>query len=208
MFNLERNYFFWVLDEEVAVPDEFTKLSEEVVVANRTGFVFWMDPAADKRKVLATIRKISVLRNDYCDGPFDQLSDNYVDEIDIKKWMERAIPGIKGRIDKYGYYTDTERPSRVALSNYGNYYTFAEAVSFVEAAKKSMDAYYYISRGGVPPRGLNWDGSKATPPKPPTPKPPKPPGAPATPVRPKVDAENPTEPAGKAPAGKAEKPAK
>lgn len=161
MFNTERNYFFWVLDEEVNVPDSFTKISDDLVVGNRTGFVFWADPKADDRKVLATIRKISVLRNDYYDGPFDQLSDNYVDVIDIKSWIERAIPTIKGRIDKYGYYTDTERPSRVALSNYGNYYTFAEALQFVEAAKKSFDPYYYISRGGVPPRGLNWDGTKA-----------------------------------------------
>ena len=175
MFNTERNYFFWVLDEEVRVPDSWTKLSDEVVVGNRTGFVFWMDPAAENRKVLATIRKISVLRNDYYDGPFDQLSDNYVEEINIKKWMELAIPGIKGRIDKYGYYTDSERPSRVALSNYGNYYTFAEALQFVESAKKAFDPYLFISRGGVPPRGKMWDGSDAKPVVPGTGKP-SPPG--------------------------------
>jgi hypothetical protein len=173
MFNTERDYFFWVLDEAVPVPDTWTELAENIVVGDRTGFVFWSDPEAGDRKVLATIRKISVLRNDYYDGPFDQLSDNYAEEIDIKSWIERAIPGIKGRIDRYGYYTDTERPSRVALSNYGTYYTFAEAVQFIENARESFDPYYYISRGGIPPRGLKWDGTPA----------PNPPAAtPATPA--------------------------
>lgn len=162
MFNTERDYFFWVLDEAVPVPDTWTELAENIVVGDRTGFVFWSDPEAGGRKVLATIRKISVLRNDYYDGPFDQLSDNYAEEIDIKSWMERAIPGIRGRIDKYGYYTDTERPSRVALSNYGTYYTFAEVIRFIENARESFDPYYYISRGGIPPRGLKWDGTPAS----------------------------------------------
>ena len=161
MFNKTSNYFFWVLDEEVTVPDQFTTLSDEVVVGNRTGFVFWKDAEAGNRKVLTTIRKISVLRNDYYDGPFDQLADNYADETEIKKYIELAIPSIKGRIDKFGYYTDTERPSRVALSNYGNYYTFAEALKFVERAKESFDPYHYISRGGIPLPGKLWDGTLA-----------------------------------------------
>jgi len=64
--------------------------------------------------------------------------------------MERAIPSIKGRIDKYGYYMDVERPSRVALSTYGNYYTQADIMEFVKKAKASPDPYHFISRGGVP----------------------------------------------------------
>ncbi len=162
LFNKRHNYFLWVLDEEGPVPEHFTKLADDVVVGNRTGFVFWLDPNAD-RKILATIRRISVMRNDYYDGPFDQLSDNHVDtgEIDIRSYMERAIPSIRGRIDRYGYYTDTESPSRVALSNYGSYYTFSEAIAFIEKAKEAFDPYYYISRGGYPPTGLRWDGAPA-----------------------------------------------
>jgi hypothetical protein len=64
--------------------------------------------------------------------------------------MERAIPSIKGRIDKYGYYTDTARPSRVALSCYGTYYTQAEIIDFIKKARASPDPYQYVSRGGVP----------------------------------------------------------
>lgn len=150
LFNTERNYFFWVLNEEEPVPENFIPLDKDIQVGRRTGFAFWLDGENPARKVLATVRKISVTRNDYCDGPFDQLADNYVEVNKISEWMERAIPSIKGRIDKYGYYTDQERPSRVALSCYGTYYTLAEVIDFVQKAKASADPYQYISRGGVP----------------------------------------------------------
>lgn len=150
LFNTTGNYFFWVMNEEEIVPDEFIQLDKDILVGRRTGFAFWIDPERKPRKVLATVRKISVTRNDYYDGPFDQLADNYVDHNKISLWMERAIPSIKGRIDKYGYYTDVERPSRVALSCYGNYYTHAEVIDFVKRAKASSDPYQFISRGGVP----------------------------------------------------------
>ncbi|MBN2507884.1 MAG: hypothetical protein JXQ71_14450 [Verrucomicrobia bacterium] len=163
LFNTRSNYFFWVLNEEEKVPDHFSKLADDILVGRRTGFAFWVDGEQPPRKVLATIRKISVTRNDYYDGPFDQLADNYVDQTQISKWMERAIPSIKGRIDKYGYYTDVERPSRVALSCYGTYYTQADILEFVKKAKASADPYHYISRGGVPlpselaaAYGTNW----------------------------------------------------
>jgi hypothetical protein len=158
LFNTRSNYFFWVLNEEEKVPDTFTALDKDIVVGLRTGFAFWIDGEKPPRKVLASVRKISVTRNDYYDGPFDQLADNYVDQTRISYWMERAIPGIKGRIDKYGYYTDVERPSRVALSVYGTHYTQADIIDFVKKAKSSFDAYHYISRGGVPLPGQTWSG--------------------------------------------------
>jgi hypothetical protein len=106
-----------------------------------------VDREITPRKVLASVRKISVTRNDYYDGPFDQLADNYVDQNKISQWMERAFPSVKSRIDKYGYYKDAERPSRVALSCYGNYETDAEVIDFIRRAKASADPYQFISRG-------------------------------------------------------------
>ena len=147
LFNTKRNYFNWILNEEegVPVPDTLRELSDGILLGKRTGFVFWAD---GDRKVLAAIRKVSIRRNDYYDGPFDQLADNYADEVGIRKYMELALPGVKGRIDKYGYYTDRERPIRVALSNYGSYYTYAEAASFVKNAIKSGDPHYFIAKSG------------------------------------------------------------
>jgi hypothetical protein len=166
LFNTDRNCFFWVLNEEERVPDVFEPLDKDILVGHRTGFAFWLDGQKPARKVLACVRKISVTRNDYYDGPFDQLADNYVDVNKVSQWMERAIPTIKGRIDKYGYYTDVERPSRVALSCYGTYYTQADILDFVKKAKVSSDPYQYVSRGGVPLPGEmgtnSWSGTYGT----------------------------------------------
>ncbi|MFC2006489.1 hypothetical protein ACFLVG_06040, partial [Chloroflexota bacterium] len=104
----------------------------------------------EDRKVLASIRQHSVTRNDYYDGPFDQLADNYADEVRISEYMKKAFPALEGRIDKYGYYTDMERPMRVAITAYATYYTQAQFMQFVERAKASKDPYKFISRRGVP----------------------------------------------------------
>jgi len=150
LFNTDDNYFFWVLNEEEPVPEDFEPITDDILLGRRSGFAFWVDGEHQDRKVLATIRSISVTRNDYYDGPFDQLADNYVDQSNVSEWMVRAYPALAGRIDKYGYYTDTERASRVAISAYGTYYTQADIVAFVERAKAADDPLRFFSRGGVP----------------------------------------------------------
>ena len=160
LFNTKSNYFFYVLNEEEIVPDTFEEIDDNVLQGQRTGFVFWVDKDHQNRKVLATIRSISVTRNDYYDGPFDQLADNYVDESHISEWMARAYPSLAGRIDKYGYFTDTSYGSRVALSNYGTYFTIADIQNFVARALAEADPIYFFSRSGVP---LATDQPEATP---------------------------------------------
>lgn len=149
LFNEVDNYFFWVLNEEEGSPDSFEAIAEDTVVGNRSGFAFWLDKAHDDRKVLVAIRHASVMRNDYYDGPFDQLADNYVDETNISTYMEQAFPNVQGRIDKYGYYTDTEASSRVAISAYGNYHTRDEILDLVEGVKTAADPYHFIAHGGT-----------------------------------------------------------
>ena len=78
-------------------------------------------------------------------------------ELDLlQRWQRRQLDStgpdlaLEGRIDKYGYYTDTERPLRVALSAYGGYYTTADLEQFIGRALAEEDPYQFISRGGVP----------------------------------------------------------
>ena len=153
IFNEEANYFFWVLNEENGLSDVFTpvgaELSERLVVGRRSGFAFWVDESHGNRKVLVAIRRLSVTRNDYYDGPFDQLADNYVDEVNISEYMQRAFPALRDRIDKYGYYTDRERPMRVALSTYYTYFTISDLITFTEQVLEAEDPYHYISRRGI-----------------------------------------------------------
>ena len=149
LFNTNRNYFSWVLNEEEKVPDIFDAIEKDILLGRRTGFAFWIDSDKGGRKVLALVRRLSVARNDYYDGPSDQLADNYVDRSRISEWMERANPSLKGRIDKYGYYTDTERPARVALACYGMYDSLADITDFVKHSKAAADPNEFMSRSGV-----------------------------------------------------------
>lgn len=150
LFNEEKDYFFWVLNEEEGLSDVLEPVGDDLLVGKRSGFAFWVDAAHGNRKVLLGVRSINVNRNDYYDGPFDQLADNYVDQTRISEYMVRASPSLEGRIDKYGYYTDREEPLRVSLSNYATYYTLADLQQFLAQARASPDPYQFISRRGVP----------------------------------------------------------
>ena len=156
LFNEKDNYFFWVLNEEEGVPDTLDPVADhdDITVGRRSGFAFWDDGFG--RKVLASIRQHSVTRNDYYDGPFDQLADNYAVEVDIQGYMIKTSPSMEGRINEYGYFifdqygNKVERPLRVAISTYQTYYTESQFIQFIEWAKADSDPYMYISRRGVP----------------------------------------------------------
>lgn len=150
LFNEQSDYFFWVLNEEEPVPDLLEPFGEELLIGRRSGFAFWVDPL--ERKVLAGVRQLNIRRNDYFDGPFDQLADNYAHETQIASWMVRAFPGLEGRIDTYGYYTDEERPLRVALSTYYKYAATSHMIEFMKLLPDQTDPYAFISRGGGSPR--------------------------------------------------------
>lgn len=148
IFNEQTNYLFWVLNEEELVPDIFEPVGEDILVGKRSGFAFWVDPEHNERKVFVAVSGSNATRNNYYDGPFDQLADNYADETEISYYLQRAYPSVQGRIDKYGYYTDTESPSRVAVYAYYVYYTETSLQQFILDAKASGDPFHYISHGG------------------------------------------------------------
>ena len=152
LFNDLKNYFFWVLNEEELVPDPLQPLQDDLLVGKRSGFAFWVDAAHGDRKVLAAIRRESQSRNDYYDGPFDQLADNYVDEVGILDYLLQAAPQLEGRIDKFGYYLNRQRESRVALSLYFIYTNEESLKQFIARARASEDPSQFISRRGRPVR--------------------------------------------------------
>lgn len=150
LFNERQNYFFWVLNEEENVPDILDSKADDLVVGRRSNFAFWIDKAHGDRKILAAISQINVSRNNYFDGPFDQLADNYAEEVEIAKFMQLANPSLKGRIDQFGYFNDTDRPLRVSLSNYYRSTNTEGLNAFVSALRTSDDPYRFISRRGAP----------------------------------------------------------
>lgn len=155
LFNDKAEHFFWVLNEEPGVPDILVPDADhpDLLMGQRSGFAFWRDGKHGNRKVLIAIRRLNSNRNDYYDGPFDQLADNYAEEVRISEYMQRAAPALRGRIDKFGYYTDQERPMRVALACYYSYLSRSDLLAFLERARAADDFYDYVSRRGIPRYG-------------------------------------------------------
>ena len=149
IFNERKNFFLWVLNEEEPLPDVLQHVEDDLLVGRRSGFAFWQDDAHDGRKILIAIRGQNATRNDYYDGPFDQLADNYVDQTRISEYVIRASPSLRGRIDKYGYFTDRVRSSRVSISPYYVYFDQDALKFFLRGAKNSGDPYFFISRKGL-----------------------------------------------------------
>ena len=91
------------------------------------------------RKILVAIRSQNATRNDYYDGPFDQLADNYVDEARVSAYMVRASPSLRGRIDKFGYFTGRDKPSRVSISPYYVYFSDKALRAFASRLRTTPD---------------------------------------------------------------------
>ena len=175
IYNNELRYLFWVLNEEVQLPDALQQVQDDLYVGRRSGFAFMLDEANDDRKVLVAIRGANATVNNYYDGPFDQLADNYVDETNISEYLVRAIPSLEDRIDKYGYYTDKEESSRVAVSPYFVYFSDAELAQFMGAVRRSEDPNFVISKGVLDRRsGITYVPTPYPPPYPTPYKPPPP----------------------------------
>jgi hypothetical protein len=150
LFNTDRRYFFWVLDEAASVPESFRQLAPDVVMGRRTGFVFWIQDALGARKVLASVRRASLERNDYHDGPFDQLADMFVRGDGLRPYLEQAMPWLRGRVDPWGFLSDSAPPRRVALTVHGTHDRPADALALVAAARLEPDPVGHLSRGGKP----------------------------------------------------------
>lgn len=155
LFNGTRNHFFWVLNEEELVPDRFEPVGPDLVLGRRTGFAFWVDKARSNRRVLVAVRRASVVRNDYFDGPFDQLADNDADVTKVASFIERAYKMTRGKIDKYGYWLNRTDGQRVGLASYGTYEKPEDLLEFVRKGREAPDFLEYIGRAQDGKRGTN-----------------------------------------------------
>lgn len=138
IFNKEKSRLYFILNEDGFVPEYFQNLTRDIVIGNRTGFAFYIDKE-NNRKILIGVQGENVLKNNWYDGPFDQMPDNYIYTGQIpkyQKYIEANYPGIKGKIDKYGNYLD-ETVSRVAVAPYLVYFSKQDLIATVERCKPS-----------------------------------------------------------------------
>ncbi len=134
LFNQPKKQFIWALNEENSLPERWRELDPGVLIGRRTGFVFRVDPARASRKILVAVRQLSLDRNDYYDGPFDQLADNHAASSRLLECLLLQDPALDGKIDACGNYTDERKPGRVAITACGAYTTEPEAVRLARSS--------------------------------------------------------------------------
>jgi hypothetical protein len=107
VYNPKLKIFHYILDETEKVADSFfpAKKSDRILIGKRTGFAFYKDHRLD-RKILIGAFEGNIRANNYFDGPFDQLPDNFIQGEALRQAILQVQPALKGQIDRFGSAPD------------------------------------------------------------------------------------------------------
>ena len=138
IFDNKNKHLFWTLNQEGQTPEVFISYTNSLEVGQRTEFFFYLD-STFHRKVLIGVKKENIDQNNWYDGPFDQLPDNYIKtgRLDLQKYLLQCYPGYKGKIDAYGNFLD-DSSSRIAITSYLIYNNREEVLKVYFACKNSF----------------------------------------------------------------------
>ncbi len=128
------NHFMFILNEEDGFPGRHDTLAPDIIRDRLSGFVFFIDTAADNRKILIATRAQNARRNNYWDGPFDQLADNYIGPR-FAELVQQVYPYTKDRINEHGIFTDTKM-SRIAISPYYEYFNREKLTEIIQSCRE------------------------------------------------------------------------
>jgi hypothetical protein len=133
VFNKRLKIFQYVLDETVKVADELfpSRLTNRILIGRRTGFAFYNDHRADRR-ILIGVFEANGSVNNYFDGPFDQLPDNFLKGDELRQAIIQADPSQEGKIDSHGGSPDGS--SRYLIGPYIYYRTEEDLLPIHECA--------------------------------------------------------------------------
>ena len=144
VFNRKLKLFHYILDESIEVADEFVRIvvTDHILIGKRTGFAFYRDDRLN-RKILIGVFEGNALLNNYFDGPFDQLPDNFIEGEALRDAILAAEPKLAGKIDPYGISPDGK--DRYLIGPYRRYRTEEELVMFHTCAtdRRIPPARYY-----------------------------------------------------------------
>ncbi len=109
VFNERLKIFHYVLDETVPATEELQGMTKapRVLIGRRTGFGYYRDHRAE-RKILIGVFEPNSRINNYFDGPFDQLPENFIEGEALRAAIVAAEPETKGQIDRLGNYLSEE----------------------------------------------------------------------------------------------------
>jgi hypothetical protein len=143
VFNKKLKVFHYVLNETGEVADQFVRSvpSERILIGKRTGFAYYLDHKLD-RKILIGVFEGNSRVNNYFDGPFDQLPDNFIEGTALHDAIVAVEPHLKGKIDRFGITPGSS--SRYMIGPYRHYRTEEDLMVFHSCATdKKVGASYY-----------------------------------------------------------------
>jgi hypothetical protein len=142
IFNESQKTFHYILDETIPVADQFdmSEVSDRITIGIRTGYAFYDDRFA-KRKILIGISQYNTSINNYLDGPFDQLPDNFIVGDTLKNAILAASPDRVGQIDRFGNSPDGE--TRYLIAPYMQYEEQSELGTIADCAATEQQPVYY-----------------------------------------------------------------
>jgi len=159
IFNTKLKTFHYLLDETEKVPDSFgsSEKTERMIVGKRTGFAFYQDHRLN-RKILIGAFEGNMRANNYFDGPFDQLPDNFLAGDELLQAILQVQPSLKGKLDRFGSLPDGS--VRFMIGPYLPYKELTDLNPINDCAvKKQKQPDYYRcfvtddeTGGMVPPR--------------------------------------------------------
>lgn len=144
LYNKKSKLFHFILNENAPVPDQFSpaRTAKNIQIGGRTGFAYYKDRFLD-RKILVGVYEGNSMVNNYFDGPFDQLPDNFLKGDQLQKALIDESPELAGQIDRFGN-TD-EGKSRVLVAPYLYFSHESQLAVFDQCAQHAGDdktAYY------------------------------------------------------------------
>lgn len=133
VFNRNLKLFLYILDETVTPADIFVPTPVghgRILIGKRTGFAVYRDQQHD-RKILIGVFHDNVAANNYLDGPFDQMPDNFIVGDSFRDAILAIAPDLKGKINRYGSFDDG---ARFAIAPYMEYRNPRELAVFDRCA--------------------------------------------------------------------------
>ncbi len=115
IYNARLKLFHYVLDETVPVADSLVpaKRTDRILIGQRSGFAFYRDHRLE-RKILIGAFLGNAEANNYFDGPFDQLPDNFIEGETLRDALIEIDPKLKGQIDRFGAWPGGEQRYMIA----------------------------------------------------------------------------------------------
>jgi len=153
VFNKKLKLFHYILDETVKPADVFVPApvgDGRILIGKRTGFALYRDRQRE-RKILIGVHRDNVVANNYLDGPFDQMPDNFIEGDSFQHAIVAAEPRLKGQINRYGSFAND---ARFAVAPYMEYRSPKDLAIFDRCAtSRRIPAERYAACFALPLEG-------------------------------------------------------